>query len=73
MLPIHLLLTPNEKHSRVFHNVPFVGFKRCKSLKDILVRARLPTGNKGPGESCSCDGERCGVILLKVLKRLRPN
>ena len=51
---IHLLLTPNEEHRRVFHNVPIVGFKRCKSLKDILVRARLPTGNKGPGESCTC-------------------
>ena len=58
---IHLLLTPNEEHRRVFHNVPIVGFKRCKSLKDILVRARLPTENKGPGESCTCGGERCGV------------
>ena len=57
---IHLLLTLNEEHRRVFHNVPIVGFKRCKSLKDILVRARLPTENKGPGESCTC-GERCGV------------
>ena len=46
---IHLLLTPNEEHRRVFHNVPIAGFKRCKSFKDILVHARLPTENKGHG------------------------
>ena len=30
-------------------------------MKDILVRARLPTENKGPGESCTCGEEWCGV------------
>ena len=58
---IHLLLTPNKEHRSVFPEVPIVGFKRCKSLKDILVRAKLPAIIKGPGESKNCGGKRCGV------------
>ena len=57
----HLLLTPNEEHCNVFLEVPIVGYKRSKSLKDILVRAKLPTKIKGPGESDACSGKRCGV------------
>ena len=57
----HLLLTPNEEHRNVFSEVPIVGYKRSKSLKDILVRAKLPTKIKGPGESDVCSGKRCGV------------
>ena len=55
----HLLLTPNKEHRMDFHNV--LVFKCCKRLKDILVRARLPTETKGSGERCTCGGERCGV------------
>ena len=47
----YLLLTPNEEH----RNVPIVGYKRSKS---ILVRAKLPTKSKGPGESDVCSGKR---------------
>ena len=57
----HLLLTPNEEHRNVFSEVPIVGYKRSKSLKDILVRAKLPTKIKGPGESDACSIKRCGV------------
>ena len=39
---IHLLLTPNEEHRQVFPIVPIVGFKKGKSLKDFLVRAKVP-------------------------------
>ena len=61
LLEFHLLLTPNEEHRNVFSEVPIVGYKRSKSLKDILVRAKLPTKIKGPGESDACSGKRCGV------------
>ena len=32
------LLTPDAQHRKVFPEVPIVGFKRGKSLKDLLVR-----------------------------------
>ena len=38
----HLLLTPDREHSKVFENTPIIGFKKEKSLKDILVRAKVP-------------------------------
>ena len=34
---IHLLLTPNNERKKVFRDVPIIGFRRAKSLKDILV------------------------------------
>ena len=34
---LHLLLAPDEEHKNVFPNVPFVGFRNGKSLKDYLV------------------------------------
>ena len=39
---IHLLLTPDREHRKVFENAPIIGFKKGKSLKDILVRAKVP-------------------------------
>ena len=59
----HLLLTPNEEHRNDFSEVPIVGYKRSKSLKDILVRAKLPIKIKGPGESDACSGKRCVVYV----------
>ena len=38
---IHLLLTPDREHGKVFENVPIIGFRRAKSLKDILVKAKV--------------------------------
>ena len=38
---LHLLLTPDQAH-KVFSEVPIIGFKNAKSLKDHLVRAVLP-------------------------------
>ena len=37
LFKVHLLLTQDREH-----NVPIIGFKRGKSLKDILVRAKVP-------------------------------
>ena len=39
---IHLLLTPDREHRKVFENAPIIGFKKGKSLKEILVRAKVP-------------------------------
>ena len=58
---IHLPLTPDREHRKVFENVPVIGFKKGKSLKDILVRAKvLPLKTKrsfcGP-----CNKPRCEI------------
>ena len=39
---IHLFLIPGREHRKVFENVPTIGFKKGKSLKDILVRVEVP-------------------------------
>ena len=41
MEELHILLTPNKEHRKVFPDVPVVGFRNRKSLKDYLVRAKL--------------------------------
>ena len=33
----YLLLAPHREHGKVFEKVPIVGFRRAKSLKDLLV------------------------------------
>ena len=37
-----ILLTPDREHSKVFEDIPIIGFKKGKSLRDILVRAKVP-------------------------------
>ena len=39
---LHLLLTPDQAHKKVFSEVPIIGLKNAKSLKDHFVRAVLP-------------------------------
>ena len=56
---IHLLLAPNEEHRKVFPLPPIVGFKRGKSLKDFLVRAKLP--KERVVGSRKCGGTKCEV------------
>ena len=36
---MHLLLTPDREHGKVFKKVSVIVFRIAKSLKDILVRA----------------------------------
>ena len=44
---IHLLLTSDREDGKVFEMIPIVGFRRAKSLNDILVRAKVaPLENK---------------------------
>ena len=58
---IHLLLTPDREHGKVFENIPIVGFRRAKSLKDILVRAKVAPIEKKKGSCRSCGGTRCEI------------
>ena len=41
MEELHILLTPNKQHQKVFPDVSVVGFWNGKSLKDYLIRAKL--------------------------------
>ena len=46
MEELHILLTLNKEHKKVFPNVPVIGFRNGKILKDYFVRATLPILNE---------------------------
>ena len=58
---IYRLLTPDGKHGRVFENVLIIEFRRAKSLKDILVRAKVAPLEKKKGCCRPCGGTRCKI------------
>ena len=58
---IHLLLTPDREHGKVFEKVPIIGFRRAKSLKDILVRVKVAPLEKKKGCYRSCGGTKCKI------------
>ena len=60
MEELHILLTPNKEHKKVFPNVPVIGFRNGKSLKDFLVRATLPKLNES-GRCEPCGEKTCLV------------
>ena len=60
MTKIHLLLTPDNEHNKVFRDVPTTGFGRAKSLKYILVRAKVHQ-IKNKGWCGPCKGPRCEI------------
>ena len=41
MEELHILLTSNKEHKKVFPDMPVVGFRNGKSLKDYLVRVKF--------------------------------
>ena len=50
---LQILLASDKEHKKVFPEVPIVGFRNGKSLKDYLVRAALPKmDNAGGSEPC---------------------
>ena len=61
---VHLLLTPDREHQKVFSKIPIVGFRRAKSLKDHLVRAKISTINEtlGCGKCGHCRCNVCNYI-----------
>ena len=46
---LQILLASDKEHQKVFPNVPIVGFRNGKSLKDRLVRASPPILNQTLG------------------------
>ena len=60
MEELHILLTPNKEYKKVFPNVSVIEFRNGKSLKDFLVRARLPILNES-GRFESCGKKTCFV------------
>ena len=57
---LHLLLVPDKKHKKVLPDVPVVGFRNGKCLKDYLVRAALPKANE-TGRCEPCGKKTCLV------------
>ena len=50
---LYILLTPDQRHKKVFQNIPVAGFRNGKSLKNHLVKAKLPNVEiAGRSESC---------------------
>ena len=66
---LHLLLAPDKEHKKVFPNVPVVGFRDGKSLKDYLVRAALSKFN----ESGRCEpfGKKT-CLVCNLIRQLKP-
>ena len=60
MEELNILLNPNKEHKKVFPNVPVIGFRNGKSLKDFLLRATLPKLN-GSGRCEPCGKKTCLV------------
>ena len=61
---LHLLLAPDREHKEVFSDVPAVGFRNGKSLKDYLVRAALPKTNET--RRCEPYGEKTCLVCNSV-------
>ena len=61
---INLLLTPDVQHLKVFPEVPMVGFKRRKSLKDLLVRTKVLVEKETDGKFCGYQGKCCEVCTF---------
>ena len=57
---LQILLAPDKEHKKVFPEVPIVGFRNGKSLKDYLVRAALPKMDNTRGS------EPCGKGTCQV-------
>ena len=60
MEELHILLTPNREHKKVFPDVPALGFWNGKSLKDYLVRAKLAKLDES-GRCKPCGKKTCLV------------
>ena len=63
---LHLLLTPGQEHQKVFHKVTIIGFWRAKSLKDILVRTKVPSVQKNEEFCGPCKKLRCKICEHNV-------
>ena len=61
---LHSVLSNSEEHRAVFPEPPVTAFRRCKNLKDTLVRARLTNKDHCYERGCSrCKQSRCQVCV----------
>ena len=65
---LHILLAPDEQHSKVFTDIPRMGFKNGKSFKDHLVRSALPKIDVADNSGL-CSGKRPPPELCKLMKK----
>ena len=56
----HMFLAHNTDHEKFFSGIPLVGFRKGKSLKDFLVRAKIQEESLNPG-CVKCNAARCQV------------
>ena len=60
MEKLQILLASDKEQKRLFPEVPIVGFKNSKNVKDCLVRAALPKMDNARGSE-SCENGPCQV------------
>ena len=61
------MLKSTEEHRKVFPEPPFIAFRRCRDLKDIVVRSKLYNVDNLDCDSkgCSpCRKSRCQVCKV---------
>ena len=61
---LHILLTTNKEHKKVFPNVSVIRFWNGKSLKEFIVRPTLPKTN-GSGRCEPC-GKKTGLVCDSI-------
>ena len=64
---LHLLLKADQVHKKVFSEVPIIGFKNAKSLKDHLVRAVLLQWDR-EDRSKQCEGANRSCEVCNSVK-----
>ena len=58
----HILLTPNLEHRNVFGNTPpMIGWRKARTLKDHLVRAKITSRVTTCSKSVPCGSKICQV------------
>ena len=67
------MLTPDALHRKDFPELPIVSFKGRKSLKDLLVRAKVPVEKETYGKSCGYQGKHYQVCTFLEEKNTFTN
>ena len=65
-----MLLAPDAPYCKAFLEVPIVSFKRRKSLKYLLVRAKISVEKETDGKFCGCQGKHWEVCTFQKKKTL---
>ena len=64
---LHVVLTSDDGHKKVFPDIPMIGFKNNKDLKGHLARSQLPDLDE-VGRSKPCGGKRPPCDLCENMK-----